>query len=136
MKIKNKCFGCEKRTVGCHSTCEDYLEFRKQKDNEKIQIKKKEVEDAINNRYNRFIEILHNDKDKKFINLQYLDLMEDFNKKNSKYKMDYYVAKNDRFKEIQIPSSFISKSETKKNNTKMQMMEEKMKNLELCFTQL
>ena len=92
----------------CFNVCDEILNEKKYKDNEKIQIKKKEVEDAINNRYNRFIEILHNDKGKKFINLQYLDLMEDFNKKNSKYKMDYYVVKNDRFKEIQIPSECIN----------------------------
>ena len=92
----------------CFDICDEILNEKKRKDNEKIQIKKKEVEDAINNRYNRFIEILHNDNDKKFINLQYLDLMEDFNKKNSKYKMDYYVAKNDRFKEIKIPSECIN----------------------------
>ena len=92
----------------CFNVCDEILNEKKYKDNEKIRIKKKEVEDAINNRYNRFIEILHNDKGKKFINLQYLDLMEDFNKKNSKYKMDYYVVKNDRFKEIQIPSECIN----------------------------
>ena len=92
----------------CFNVCDEILNEKKYKDNEKIQIKKKEVEDAINNRYNRFIEILNNDKGKKFINLQYLDLMEDFNKKNSKYKMDYYVAKNDRFQEIQIPSECIN----------------------------
>ena len=45
MKIKNKCFGCEKRTVGCHSTCEDYLEFRKQKDNENTEIQKSKRDD-------------------------------------------------------------------------------------------
>ena len=92
----------------CFDVCDELLNEKKRKDNEKIQLKKKEVEDAINNRYNRFIEILHNDKDKKFINLQYLDLLEGFNKKNSKYKMDYYVAKNDRFKEIKIPSECIN----------------------------
>ena len=92
----------------CFNVCDEILNEKKYKDNEKIQIKKKEIEDAINNRYNRFIEICHSNKDKKFINLQYLDLMEDFNKKNSKYKMDYYVAKNDRFKEIQIPSECIN----------------------------
>lgn len=92
----------------CFNVCDEILNEKKYKDNEKIQKKKKEIEDAINKRYNRFIEILHNDKDKKFINLQYLDLMEDFNKKNAKYKMDYYIAKNDRFKEIKIPSECIN----------------------------
>ena len=92
----------------CFNVCNEILNEKKYKDKEKIQIKKKEVEDAINNRYNRFIEILDNNKDKKYINLQYMDLMEDFKKKNAKYKMDYYVAKNDRFKEFQIPSEFIN----------------------------
>jgi hypothetical protein len=92
----------------CFDVCDEILNEKKYKDNEKIQIKKKEVEDALNNRYNRFIEISHKAKDKNFINLQYLDLMVDFNKKNSKYKMDYYIAKNDRFKEIQIPSECIN----------------------------
>ena len=92
----------------CFNVCDEILNEKKYKDKEKIEIKKKEIEDAINNRYNRFIEILDNNKEKKYINLQYLDLMEDFNKKNAKYKMDYYVAKNDRFKDFQIPSEFIN----------------------------
>ena len=74
----------------------------------RIENKKKEIGDAINNRYNRFIEIMHNNKDKKYINLQYLDLMEDFNKKNSKYKIDYYKVKNDRFKDVLIPAECIN----------------------------
>ena len=80
-------------------------------DIEKIQRmknKKKEIGDEINNRYNRFIEIMHNNKDKKYINLQYLDLMEDFNKKHSKYKIDYYQVKNDRFKDVLIPAESIN----------------------------
>ena len=75
---------------------------------EKIENKKKEIGDAINNRYNRFIEIMHNNKDKKYINLQYLDLMEEFNKKYSKYKIDYYLVKNDRFKDVLIPVECIN----------------------------
>ena len=73
----------------------------------RIENKKKEIEEAINNRYNRFIEIMHNNKDKKYINLQYLDLMEDFNKKYGKYKIDYYSVKNDRFKDVLIPAECI-----------------------------
>ena len=23
-----KCYGCEKRTAGCHATCEDYIKYR------------------------------------------------------------------------------------------------------------
>ena len=32
------CYKCEKRVVGCHSSCEDYKTFREEKDrqNEKI----------------------------------------------------------------------------------------------------
>lgn len=30
MKIQCKCKGCTKRTVGCHSTCEDYKDFCEQ----------------------------------------------------------------------------------------------------------
>ena len=69
--------------------------------------KKTEIGEAINDRYNRFIEIMHNNKDKKYINLQYLDLMEDFNKKYSKFKIDYYLVKNDRFKDVLIPVEYI-----------------------------
>jgi hypothetical protein len=71
----------------------------------KIKDKKKEIGEAINDRYNIFIEIMHNNK--KYINLQYLDLMEDFNKKYSKFKIDYYLVKNDRFKDVLIPVEYI-----------------------------
>lgn len=27
---KNKCYGCERRYVGCHIECEDYLAFKAQ----------------------------------------------------------------------------------------------------------
>ena len=30
--IKNKCKDCPKRTIGCHSYCEDYLKYRKKLD--------------------------------------------------------------------------------------------------------
>ena len=79
-------------------------------ENEKLQRikeKKKEIEDAINNRYNRYIEIMHNNRDKKYINLQYLDLMEDFIKRYGKFKIDYYLVKNDRFKDVLIPAECI-----------------------------
>ena len=106
------------------NTCEEILNKKNDKEIDKnnnninnidndeklkrIENKKKEIGDAINNRYNRFIEIMHNNKDKKYINLQYLDLMEDFNKKNSKYKIDYYKVKNDRFKDVLIPAECIN----------------------------
>lgn len=30
--MKNTCFGCIERFVGCHSTCETYLDFKQQKE--------------------------------------------------------------------------------------------------------
>lgn len=40
----NKCFGCTKRRVGCHSECPDYISFREKLDekNEEILKNKKE----------------------------------------------------------------------------------------------
>ena len=32
MSSYQKCKDCTKRTLGCHSTCEDYLAFRKERD--------------------------------------------------------------------------------------------------------
>lgn len=29
---KNQCKECAKRHLGCHSTCESYIEYRKEKD--------------------------------------------------------------------------------------------------------
>ena len=87
--------------------CDKILNNKEFADNLLIQIKKNEIEDEINNRYNLFIEIMHNNKDKKYINLQYLDLIEDFNKKNNGYKIDNYSVKNDRFEDIKIPSECI-----------------------------
>ena len=74
---------------------------------QRMKEKKKEIEDAINNRYNRYIEIMNNNRDKKYINLQYLDLMEDFIKRYGKYKIEYYLVKNDRFKDVLIPAECI-----------------------------
>ncbi len=31
----NACFGCKRRTVGCHSSCEEYLEFKAKNDAER-----------------------------------------------------------------------------------------------------
>lgn len=44
---KGVCHLCDKRYIGCHSTCEDYLEWRQQFDEEKDYIramKKKDME--------------------------------------------------------------------------------------------
>lgn len=27
--VENKCYGCEKRQLGCHSKCEDYKKYKK-----------------------------------------------------------------------------------------------------------
>ena len=72
----------------------------------RIEEKRKEINDAINNKNNRYIEIMHNNEEKKYINIQNLDLLEYFHKK-CKYKMDYYIVKNDRFKDVEIPSECI-----------------------------
>ena len=31
MGIKNECFGCTKRYIGCHSSCESYAQFREER---------------------------------------------------------------------------------------------------------
>lgn len=44
----NCCRECRKRQVGCHSTCEDYLEFVRQNEEEKEKIRKiKELDDIV-----------------------------------------------------------------------------------------
>ena len=32
MRIDCKCYKCENRCIGCHSTCESYKEYKKAKD--------------------------------------------------------------------------------------------------------
>ncbi len=36
--MNGPCLNCNKRHLGCHSTCEDYISFRKERDkyNEKV----------------------------------------------------------------------------------------------------
>lgn len=45
MAIKNNCYKCDKREIGCHLNCENYIKYRKELD-------------VINNRrkYIKFIE--------------------------------------------------------------------------------
>ena len=43
MENKKNCKGCEKRHTACHSTCEDYKAFRKERD-EEIAAHKREYE--------------------------------------------------------------------------------------------
>ena len=42
MKAVSPCKDCEKRTVGCHSTCEDYISFAdaKRKENNEMKAEK------------------------------------------------------------------------------------------------
>lgn len=44
MRTKSPCFGCENRTVGCHSTCEGYNTFRNNADAEKESITRQKME--------------------------------------------------------------------------------------------
>lgn len=37
----NKCYGCDKRHIGCHSECKDYREFRINLDKKKESIQEK-----------------------------------------------------------------------------------------------
>ncbi len=45
---KSSCKGCEKRHVGCHTTCEDYKDFRATLDKEKeARIEAQKVNDVM-----------------------------------------------------------------------------------------
>lgn len=39
------CYGCEKRHIGCHATCEDYLKYRAERDALNEQIKAEKIKD-------------------------------------------------------------------------------------------
>lgn len=41
--MKVPCLNCNERTVGCHSTCSKYKEFRKFKDEENEKIRKEKI---------------------------------------------------------------------------------------------
>lgn len=43
--INSACYGCEKRTVGCHGTCEYYLAWKAEKDAIRDDIRKKRSAD-------------------------------------------------------------------------------------------
>ena len=43
--MKAPCKGCADRKLGCHSSCEEYLEFRKAQDEINEQRKSKEAEE-------------------------------------------------------------------------------------------
>lgn len=44
--VKSSCKGCDKRHVNCHSTCEDYKAFRKARDEQNEEIRKKKSVEA------------------------------------------------------------------------------------------
>lgn len=41
------CYGCDKRHVGCHSSCESYKEYQKKIAEQREAIRKKKDEEAI-----------------------------------------------------------------------------------------
>ena len=41
--MKNPCHNCEKRVVGCHSSCEDYKTFREEKDRQNVKIRAESI---------------------------------------------------------------------------------------------
>ena len=43
MKNNVPCYGCTKRKVGCHASCENYLSFRANHDVEKASIQEKKI---------------------------------------------------------------------------------------------
>ena len=58
MKTNAPCYGCERRNVGCHSNCKEYLNFEKmQKEENEAEYKKKsETNDYFLSRKNRWKE--------------------------------------------------------------------------------
>lgn len=43
------CKGCDKREVGCHAVCEEYIAFRKAKDKLNAELKKKAMQEQEQN---------------------------------------------------------------------------------------
>lgn len=46
MNIKSPCMGCPERKVGCHSTCDKYLDYRSKLDGENKKINDAKSKDA------------------------------------------------------------------------------------------
>lgn len=46
-KEKDACYGCEKRVVGCHSSCADYLAYRKALTDKKCKIYKERNQEKM-----------------------------------------------------------------------------------------
>jgi hypothetical protein len=47
----NRCLGCTERHEGCHSTCEDYLEYKKTNEDRKRVIRDKKEKNREINQY-------------------------------------------------------------------------------------
>lgn len=45
--MKNKCYNCEHRHVGCHATCEDYKEFKTKQDAMRKESEKVKLKDVL-----------------------------------------------------------------------------------------
>ena len=41
--MKNPCYKCEKRVVGCHGTCKEHKSFREEKDRQKEKIRAENI---------------------------------------------------------------------------------------------
>ena len=56
---KSSCSNCEKRHPGCHSTCTDYINFKKDIEDQKAQIAKTNVErNAFDARSFAFLQLI------------------------------------------------------------------------------
>ena len=62
--MKNPCYNCQKRAVGCHSSCDDYKSFREEKDKLKQKIKEEQFADAyiLQRQYKKMGEIAERNK--------------------------------------------------------------------------
>lgn len=49
MKLIVPCKGCEKREVGCHAVCKEYITYRKMKDKQNAQMKKNAMQEQTLN---------------------------------------------------------------------------------------
>lgn len=45
--MKNKCYNCERRHVGCHVTCEDYKKFKVSQDAIRKESEKAKLKDVL-----------------------------------------------------------------------------------------
>ena len=52
-KPKSPCMGCDKRYVGCHSKCEDYIAFKKLSDDMNAETRKRKDLDGVYSSYRK-----------------------------------------------------------------------------------